>query len=60
MSYTHDKGQEWIVCPNCGSEEAGMIHWYMDNEITLVCPDCDKKKFGVEGTGKNFAEEIYG
>ena len=59
MNYEHDNGQEWIVCPDCDSKDAGMIHWYMDNEITLACPDCDKKEFGVEGTGESFAEEIY-
>ena len=50
----HNKGQNWIVCPGCGSEEAGMIHWAEDNEITLRCPNCKLKEWGIEWTGAKF------
>lgn len=55
----HDRGQNWIVCPDCRRNEAGIIHWFLDNEIILVCPDCDKKEWEVEATGKTMIEEKY-
>lgn len=58
--YWHNRGQDWIQCPDCGSDDAGMIHWMMDGEITLVCPDCDNKEWDVEGTGKDIKEKVYG
>lgn len=58
--YWHNRGQEWIVCPECGNEDAGMIHWMMDSEIILVCPKCDEKEWEVEGTGEEIKESVYG
>lgn len=48
--YYHSEGQEWIICPECGSEDAGIIHWADDREITMECPDCENKQWGVEWT----------
>jgi uncharacterized Zn finger protein len=31
---------DWIVCPECGSEEAVIIDWRPDPDTTLKCPDC--------------------
>lgn len=58
--HRHNRGQDWITCPECGSDEAGMIHWIADAEITLVCPDCEQKEWDVQGTGEEIEERFYG
>lgn len=32
---------DWIVCPECGSENAVIVDWRPDDDTTLGCPDCD-------------------
>lgn len=35
---------DWIVCPHCGSENAGIVDWRPDDDTTLKCPDCDERQ----------------
>lgn len=31
---------EWITCPECGSGNAGFIHWGEGPDLNFGCPDC--------------------
>lgn len=52
--------QSWIQCPECDSDDARMLHWYGDNEITFACPDCENVYFGAEGMTEASIDYIYG
>lgn len=51
--------QAWIRCPKCGSDDAGLIDWRPDPELTLVCTECDAVCYGAEYCGEEFAIEVY-
>ena len=43
--YEKDTPSDWIVCPECGSDEAVIIDWRPDNDTTLGCPDCGAREY---------------
>lgn len=54
-----DNPQNWIVCPACGSDEAGIIDWRPDDDTTLKCIECGER-CDAEYSGDDFAERVYG
>jgi len=54
--------QDWIRCPECGSDEAVLIGWGGDIEATLGCPDCDERFFEAywAATESDAGEKLYG
>lgn len=38
--YIDETAHEWIVCPQCGSEEAGYQYWGDGLDMNFRCPDC--------------------
>ena len=39
--YVDEESGEWIHCPECGSEDAGMMLWGEGVDLNIKCPDCD-------------------
>ena len=35
-----DTAGEWIQCPECGSDDAGMLYWGEGVDTDFYCPDC--------------------
>lgn len=35
-----EDAHDWIVCPECGSEEAGYQFWGEGVDMNFRCPDC--------------------
>lgn len=51
--------QRWIRCPECGSQNAGLIDWRPDPDTTLKCGDCGARQ-AAEYAGDAFAQGVYG
>lgn len=39
--------QDWIVCPECKSDEASLSIWPKDRDGLLYCPECDVSIYDV-------------
>lgn len=51
--------QDWIKCPECDSEKAGIIDWRPDDDTTLKCPECGAR-CDAAYCGDEFADKVYG
>ena len=50
---------DWIRCPDCGSQNAGLIDWRPDDDTTLKCADGGARQAAAYA-GEDFAAEVYG
>jgi DNA-directed RNA polymerase subunit RPC12/RpoP len=46
-SNTDSSVNDWIKCPDCGSDDATLTIYARDRDGNLHCPDCDSRIWEV-------------